>query len=191
MDDIDCEIIKSCLSGDVDAYSALIDKYQQQIYKQVFWYAENHQTAEELTHEVFVQGYLSLDKYQAKAPFIHWLRKIASNIGCRHIKEIQKMRKHFSIEGWDAPVEEPQESAADEASSILKELLGILNAEDRMVLTLLYIEGLSVKEIASRMSWNIGMVKMRVFRAKNKIKKHVRYSDKRDDYEAVINFCLL
>ncbi len=190
MDDIDYEIIQACLTGDVDAYSQIVDRYQQIIYKQVYWYAENSQSAEELAHEVFVQAFLSLDKYQAKAPFLHWLRRIASHIGCRHIKELQKMRKHFSIEGWDSPVEENNDSLDEhEVAKVLRELLSILSPEDRMVLTLLYVEGLSVKEIATRMSWNAGMVKMRVFRAKNKIKKHVKSSDKRDDYEAIVNLC--
>ena len=189
MNDIDYEIIQSCLSGNVDDYSNIVDKYQQTIYKQVFWYSENQQTAEELTHEVFVQAFLSLDKYQAKAPFVHWLRRIASHIGCKHIKEIKKMKKHFSIEGWDAPIEDKQNIDEHETAQVLKELLSILSAEDRMVLTMLYVEGLSIKKIASRMNWNSGMVKMRVFRAKNKIKKHVDYSDKKADYKALLSFC--
>lgn len=190
MDNIDYTIIQSCLSGDVDAYSEIVDKYQQIIYKQVYWYAESPQAAEELAHEVFVQSFLSLDKYQAKAPFVHWLRRIASHVGCRHIKEIKKMKKHFPLESWDDSVETVDAADEHEVANTLRELLDILSPEDRIVLIMLYVEGLSVKEIAARMSWNIGIVKMRVFRSKKKIKDFVRCSDKRDTYEQVINFCL-
>ncbi len=170
--------IQDCLNGDADSFSKIVEKYQKLIQKQMRWYARDAATCEELVHDVFVQAYMSLSTYSAKAPFRHWLRKIASHVGYRHLKKLEKDTRFLRLEDWDI-VSEPEQQEAkvvDEgkAKKILYGLLERLCAEDRTAVTMMYFERLGTQEIAERMGWSRAMVKMHVYRAKKKLRQIVQ-----------------
>lgn len=184
VDDSDWPVVQSCLAGDADAFAVLVQRYQTLIQRQMRWYARDAGACEELTHDVFVQAYLSLSTYSAKAPFRHWLRKIASHVGYRHIKNMERQGHFFQVEEWDAVEPEAQETMDPmRAKNLLYGLLGRLGPEDRMALTLMYFEELGTKEIADRMGWNRAMVKMRVYRAKKKLRQIVEDEGLAEKYE--------
>ncbi len=169
----DLEIIQDCLKEEnIESYGRLVKKYQSDIARQVRWYAKNNPgVVEELTHEVFVQAYFSLGSFSGKSSLLYWLKKIARRVCYSHLREVYKQKKHTSIDNWDIPVTDTEYLSTQEAAELLYGLLDNLPPEDSTVLISLYIDELSVKEIADQMDWNIGMVKMRVFRAKKKVRK--------------------
>ncbi len=67
-----------------------------------------------------------------------------------------------------------EEGSQKEARELLDWALGKLSAEDRMVLELVYLEGLSVKEAAELLGWSVANVKVRSFRSKKKLEKLLR-----------------
>ena len=126
---------------------------------------------EELVQEVFVEAYFSLKSYRAQAPFLHWLRKIGTRVGYRFWKEQAKTKSHMPLTDFDV-IETKDADAVDSsvAAEILHSLLGRLPRADRLVLTLMYFEQCSTREIAARMGWSRAMVKMRALRARKKLK---------------------
>jgi len=171
----DLQDVKESLNGDSQAYQRLIEKYQQHIGRILWKFTRDKKTHEELIQDVFVEAFLSLTTYKAKAPLEHWLAKIAVRVGYRHFK-LQQRRKEteqFSFEQWDrlASEDERQGIEPQRAARLLYELLAQLPPRDRLVLTMRYLEQHSVEETAKLTGWSKTMVKVQTNRAKSKLKK--------------------
>ena len=83
----DLQEIKLSLQGDSGAYKRIIERYQQHV-SQILWkFTRDERIHEELVQDVFVEAYLSLRTYKAKAPLAHWLAKVASRVGFHHWKQ--------------------------------------------------------------------------------------------------------
>jgi len=126
---------------------------------------------EELVQEVFVEAYLSLSSYRAEAPFLHWLRRIGSRVGYRFWKQQAKTKSTVPLADFDA-VEAEDDDTIDPsvAAEVLHSLLARLPSADRLVLTMMYFEQCSTRDIAEQMGWSRATVKMRAFRARRKLK---------------------
>jgi len=171
----DLRDIELSLKGDSHAYRRIIERYQQHVGGILWKFSRNAGTHEELVQDVFVEAYLSLRTYKAKAPLSHWFARIAARVGYHYWKHNEHKREteHFSFEEWDrlAEKEKVEEVDPSEAAQLLHKLLAQLPARDRLVLTLRYMEGCSVEETAERTGWSRSMVKVQSWRAKGKLKK--------------------
>ena len=169
----DIDDVYQSRQGNHEAYKRLIERHQQTIAKIMWRFSRDMQTHEELVHDVFVEAYLSLSTYKKRAPFIHWLSKIAVRVGYRYWKEQsrQNHKKNFSIKEWDQVLLEPDKIESEQAAELVHSLLGQLPPRDRLVLTLRYLEGCNVAQTAYRMGWSKSMVKVQTLRAKRKLKK--------------------
>ncbi len=164
--------IQASLHGDSAAFERLVQRYQQQIARLCWRFSADPAVCERLVQDTFVEAYLSLKGYKAKGPFIGWLKIIATRAGYRFWKEQDKARLVLPLDDIDvAAPNEKQELEPQLAAQILQGLLGKLDSSERMILTLMYFEDCSIKEIADRMGWTVAGTKMRAMRARNKIKK--------------------
>ncbi len=170
----DLRDIACCLKGNNDAYSRLVERYQDLISARMWRFTRDNDAHWELVQEVFVEAYLSLKKYRAEAPFEHWLSRIATNVGYRFWKARSRKRSRLSV-----PVEELNELAAVEpediapswAADTLQSLLEQLPPRDRLVLALRYIEDRSIEDTAALTGWTQSMVKVQAWRARKKLRK--------------------
>ncbi len=171
---VDLEDIQESRDGNSEAYRRLIERYQRQI-GQILWrFSRDRRTHEELVQDVFVEAYLSLGQYHGKAPFVNWLSRIATRVGYRYWKQInrQKKRESFTLEEWDQlPGDSVKNMDASQAAALVYRLLGQLPPRDRLVLTLRYLEECDVAETAQRTGWTKSMVKVQTWRAKKKLEK--------------------
>ncbi len=163
--------IEACLGGDKDSYERLVRRYEIQITRLMWRFSRNPAVCEELVQEVFVEAYFSLNSYRGRAPFLHWLRKIGTRVGYRFWKEQAKTKALLPLVDFDI-IEKKDADAVDSsvAADLLHSLLARLPRADRLVLTLMYFEQHSTREIAEQMGWNRAMVKMRALRARKKLK---------------------
>ena len=170
MADTDAQDIQACLDGDDEAYARIVKRYERDIAKQMVRFDRDRSACEELVQEVFVQAYFSLDGFRGDAPFLHWLRRIATRVGYRHWTKQSRRAGQVPLETWDGAAE--AEGAIDPATAgaLLHELFARLPPKERLVLTLLHLDECSTEEIADRMGWTRAMVKMRAYRARKKIK---------------------
>ena len=166
--------IQSALDGDGQAFARLVNRYQDQIAAQMWRLSRQHSDCEQLVHEVFVEAYLSLKKYQGRAPFLHWLRKIATRVGYRYWKQQARQRQRAAVplQDWHKSTASPTVGqTAEEAAALVHSLLAKLPPRDRLVLTLMYLEGCSIAEAAELSGWSQTMVKVQAHRARKKLKK--------------------
>ena len=173
-DKLDLADVEATLNGDEEAYAAIVERHGQTVQKQMRNFTRDPLLVEELSQDVFVEAYLGLAKFRGDAPFRHWLARIATLTGYSFWKRRDKNRKNVPLHE-NMEIAHPEESEAagnpDEAAKLLFELLATLSAEDRMAMTLMYLENLGQDEIAERMGWTRVMVAVRLYRAKQKLKK--------------------
>lgn len=170
-DDADRRDIRASLEGDGEAYGRLVGRHQAQIARRMWRFTRDRRELEELVQDVLVEAYYSLRGYRGAAPFEHWLNRIATRVGYRFWKRRQQAAREVPLQDWD-DFEQPGESPLEtqEAAELLHDLLGQLPPRDRLVLTLLYLEELSVAEVARRAGWSRTMVKVQAHRARKKLR---------------------
>lgn len=177
----DLEGVRQTREGDPEAYRRLIERHQDHVSRMLWRFSRDRRVHEELVQDVFVEAYLSLSSYRGRAPFEHWLSRIATRVGYRHWKE--RARRHeaepFNLREWDeasgdgaaSHVPEP-----DHAAELLHRLLAQMPPRDRLVLTLRYLDQCDVAETARRTGWTRTMVKVQTLRARNKLRKLIEQS---------------
>ena len=174
----DRTIIETVLGGDVNAFEELIRKYE----RTVFAIASRHVPSDrvgETAHEAFVRAYRSLPNYGFEKPFDHWLSRLAVRT-CYDFWRKQKRSREIPAEAFfgehaewvqDVLSEEAEkkfraEMRAREAKELLEWALSRVSAENRMALTLIYLEGYTVKEAAEMLGWSVVNTKVRSHRAR-------------------------
>jgi RNA polymerase sigma-70 factor, ECF subfamily len=173
VDGVDWHDIQATLGGSSDAFARLINRYQQAIAAQMWRFSRQPSVFEDLVHDVFVEAYLSLDRFQGRSPFLHWLRKIAVRVGYRHWKSEDRRRRRTILplnEAATVAVAEGDANAADTLRRV-QGAIACLSPRDRVVITLIYLEEHSVATTASLLGWSETMVKVKALRARRKLKK--------------------
>lgn len=174
----DFHLIQEARNGDQRAFSLLLDRYRDAIYRTVHKMVHNKEDADDLTIEAFGKAFHKLESYQPKYAFSTWLFRIAIN-NC--IDHIRKKRLHFlSI---DEPID--SEGAQDYAANIrfrglnpeekvirrqrlelMRRTLEQLSHKYRLMIELRYFEELSYEEISNELEMPIGTVKAQLHRAR-------------------------
>jgi len=170
---LDLADIDSSLSGDDQAYARLVRRYQAPITSQVWRASRRRDDCEELVQEVFVEAYVSLSKFQARSPFLHWLRKITTRVCYRYWKRQARQRRQATLSDaqWSQLALDGSSVAnADQAADVVHDLLAKLSPRNRMVMTLIFLEECSIAEAAELTGWSRTMVKVQSFRARQKLK---------------------
>ena len=179
----DAAIVQQVIDGNTNAFETLMKRYEQPVLGILKRHLPYNQV-EETAQDVFVRAYQSLPGFKQSGSFRHWL----SSIAVRTCYDF--WRKHYR--NREMPLSTLTEAQADwlektlsdtsgnayedlgrqkEAREVLDEALGRLSAEDRMVLELVYLEGLTGKEAAKLLGWSVANVKVRAFRARKKLEK--------------------
>ena len=180
-DTAELEDVRQSRQGDSGAYRRLIERHQEHVSGILWRFSRDRLVHEELVQDVFVEAYMSLRGYRGKAPFEHWLSRIATRVGYRYWKQTARRREteNFTLEEWDrVPDGSAEQMDPSEAASLVHRLLAQLRPRDRLVLTLRYLEGCDVAETARRTGWTRGMVKVQTLRAKKRLEKLIAKAGK-------------
>lgn len=169
----DMSHIRAALNGDENAFERLVEIYQPTIAKMMWKFTRDASYHHELTHDVFVKAYFNLKNFKGKAPFEHWLRRIATRTGLDFWRKRSKENQRLEIlqEEWAIINQEDQSNCdPEQAGLLLQKLLSQLSPRNRIVLTLLYWDNNSVSKTAELLGWSQSMVKVQAFRARKKLK---------------------
>ena len=90
-------IIQRCLSGDIDVFKHLVNKYQLRIINTCYKYTKNIIDAEDVAQEVFLKAYLNLKSFNFDSKFYSWLYRIAVNTSLNYINSKEKRREKETI----------------------------------------------------------------------------------------------
>jgi RNA polymerase sigma-70 factor (ECF subfamily) len=167
---------------DEDAARALFGHLYPLVARLVRSHLPRRTSQEDLVQTVFMKMFASLDRFSGAVPLEHWVSRIAINT-CLNQLAAEKARPELrwadlseeqtqTLEAVTAGPEEldPLQNLA--AREIVEKLLAQLAPTDRLVLTLLHLEGRSVEEVRELTGWNAPVIKVRAFRARRKLRKH-------------------
>lgn len=180
------ELIQLCQKGDVRAFEQLIEGYEKRIINYCYRMLGNAQDAEDAAQEVFVKVFRFIGSFTGQSSFSTWLYRIASNV-CLDLLRKAKRRPQESVsiyqyneegEEFSLPIEDksptPYEKAQQsEAQKALLAALEKLGEEQKRVVILRDIEGLSYEEIAAVTGVTPGTVKSRLNRARKSLQKYL------------------
>jgi RNA polymerase sigma-70 factor (ECF subfamily) len=179
----DADIIRRIIDGDVNSFEYLLKKYQDHVLRIVTKHIPYNEV-EETAHNVFVRAYQALPGFKQEGSFRQWLSAIAVRT-CYDFWRKQYRSRELpmsdltdSHQGWLEKTLSNQSNKSfhekgreKEARELLDWALSRLSVKDRMVIELVYLEGLSVKEAAGLLGWSLSNVKVRSFRSRKKLEK--------------------
>ena len=180
-EDPDRALVVAVLDGDATAFRGLVERYQGKVYTAIYGMVRNQEDARDLAQEAFVKAYQNLSGFRLESSFYTWLYRIAMNVALDHLRR-QKLRRHEAFEDGVATKEtgsvlsdgahrdNPGQSLERKRlhAAILR-ALDELPEDQRQVIVLREVEGLSYKEIADICEIPEGTVMSRLYYARRKL----------------------
>jgi RNA polymerase sigma-70 factor (ECF subfamily) len=175
-------LVAAAATGDEGAFEQLFERHRRQVARVAGRFFAQRDQIEEIIQDSFTKAYFALNSYHGThaASFKAWLAQIAINCSYDHLRRLRRRPE----QGFgDIEESEAQEFAAQMRSpprdvetelisrDLAAKLLSRLSADDRLVLTLLDVEGFSVAEIAEVTKWSISKVKVRTHRARANLRR--------------------
>jgi RNA polymerase sigma-70 factor (ECF subfamily) len=179
----DAEMVEAVREGDATAYRGLVEKYQGRVYNVIYGMVRNREDARELTQETFVKAYRNLHGFRSDARFYTWIYRIAMNLSI----DFTRRRKRAPVSGLeeDIATRDAEGSISEvhhadsprrtlERKQLYKSIMNALDElpeQQKQVILLREIEGLSYREIADVLGVAEGTVMSRLFYARKKLQK--------------------
>ena len=178
---------------DEDAARALVEHLYPLVFKIVRAHRPRRLDENDLAQEIFMKMFANLEQYRGVVPFEHWVSRVAVTT-CLDRLRAQKRRPELrwtdltetEADKLDAVlsaqnVPHPSQSLVER--EVVGKLMYALSPEDRLVVQQLDLEERSIAEIQAITGWNATLIKVRAFRARRKMKKHLAQMEKAERYE--------
>ncbi len=180
----DVELVARVLAGEEAAFEELFNRHRRRVAHIAGRFFRQREQIEEIIQETFMKAYFALGDFsnQKEASFAAWIARIAFNSCYDELRRIKRrpesamssvseeeaawLKEQLHAEGAETDVEE-----AAVSRDLAAKLLSRLDAEDRLVLVLLDVEGMSVAEIAKLNRWSTAKVKVRAHRARAHLRR--------------------
>jgi RNA polymerase sigma-70 factor (ECF subfamily) len=171
-------------AGDEAAACQLVERLSPLILKLVRAHLPRRTSEEDLVQTVFMRIFAKLDQFSGTVPLEHWVARVTVNT-CFNQLKYERVRPELRWADLSAEQEEVlRELAAstDElpaarnyaARELVERLLECLSPEDRLIVTLVHLEEKSLADVRRITGWSPTLVKVRAFRARHKMKKHLK-----------------
>ncbi len=181
----DRALVEEALRGDEHAYEELVEKYERALYHHIRKMVRSGQVVEDLVQESFIKAFGALESYSPTYAFSTWLYKIATNHTIDHLrkkklptrsidKPIRTKEGQMDYQVPDTTYRPDQHIVEDQRRSIIQEAIDALPPKYHRVIVLRHQEEKSYQEIAEELDLPLGTVKAHIFRAREKLNKHLR-----------------
>jgi RNA polymerase sigma-70 factor (ECF subfamily) len=174
-------LIERCLQGDQTAWDALVRVYRRKVFNVAYKFVGGHEEAEDLTQEIFLKVFKSLDTFDRRANFQTWLISVSRNLCIDHYRSVRKERATIdrAVDASElAPASrDPGPMAALEQRdrlTLLRDALAALPGPLRKAVMMRDIHELSYQEIADRLGLPEGTVKSRINRGRAGLARQIR-----------------
>lgn len=170
-------LIRRAMSGDTEAYGELVERYQQRIFNLVGRMVGRREAAEDLVQEIFIKAFRKIGGFRFESSFFTWLYTIALNTCRNYYRRPEPLRSALDVEENEAlverasPTEAPDEQVfRRQRAELIRRVLDQLPPDQKEVLIMCDLEGLSYQQIADLTGVPIGTVRSRIFRARSNLK---------------------
>lgn len=191
---VEFELIEKARSGDDAAFNQVVQAYRKRILGTIARLIGKPEDVEDVGQEVFLRLYFSLDQLRTPEVFEPWLYRLTVNAAYDYMR-----RQRRRPESRMSDLSEQQVIMADAAAGgradeelkrrtrvreLAQSLLGMISEEDRILLTLKEVEGLSLKELEQIYGVNENALKVRLFRARQRVLKAYEATEAKSSQQA-------
>lgn len=181
----DRDLVRQAQRGNKEAFEELVRRHQNRVFAVARGILKRQEDVEDVSQQVFVKAFFALKRFDQRSAFSTWLYKITVN-ECWDVLRKRKVRPlvyeaDFSEEQsrlYEASekrgVDEPDVATRLDAKQRVERLLSFLDERDKGMLILKEVEGFAIEEIAELFELNTNTVKVRLFRARQRILSQLR-----------------
>lgn len=162
--------IRACRAGDRQAFRHLVERYQAQAIGHATGILGNREDALDSVQDAFLDAFQALNRFDLTRSFYPWFYVILRN-RCYKFASARARQKTDNIE--ESHILEPSVTMPYEELLLLDRALLQLDPEDREIITLKHLDGLSYKEISERMGIPEGTVMSRLFHARRRLRERL------------------
>jgi RNA polymerase sigma-70 factor (ECF subfamily) len=184
MEQIDLRaLVEAARAHDEDAARALVRALYPLVAKVVRAHRPRRAAEEDLCQMIFIRMFQNLAQFSGKVPLEHWVSRIAVNTCLNQIasEKVRPELRHADLSEEEVAVIEKLATTSDDLApdaqfasrQLVEHLLEHLKPAERLVIDLMYLQGRSVNEIKTATGWSAPLVKVRAFRARQKLKQQL------------------
>ncbi|RFZ93031.1 RNA polymerase sigma factor [Mucilaginibacter conchicola] len=173
----DIELIQQTLGGNQSAYADLIKRHQRFVFTLALRFTKNREDAEEVAQDCFVKAYRSLSSFQQQSKFSTWLYSIVYTTAMTFLRKkridtssIDDDETYLQLENKPGSFDENNVENKSR-SYYLNQAIGQLLPDDAAIITMFYKGEQSLEEIAQVMGIEANTVKVKLFRARQRLKE--------------------
>jgi RNA polymerase sigma-70 factor (ECF subfamily) len=179
----DEDLVRQCRAGEIKSFDLLVERHQRAIFNLALRMVRNYDDAADVSQSAFVKAYENLERFDPQYKFFSWLYRIAVN---ESLNSLEQKKRFEGLEGndlaADTPDEKDDESVREERR--IQDGLMMLSVDQRAVIVLKHMQGLSYREIGQILDLPEKTIKSRLFSARQTFKdilkkKGVRKNDRR------------
>jgi RNA polymerase sigma-70 factor (ECF subfamily) len=178
---VEFELIGQAQAGDDAAFNRIVTAYRKRILGTIARLIGRPEDVEDVAQEVFLRLFFSLDQLRAPEVFEPWLYRLTVNASYDYLRRQRRRNESRMADLSEQQVmmadalaggkQDAEEQRKGECRELVEELLDSVSTEDRILLTLKEVEGLSLKELEKIYSVNENALKVRLFRARQRVLK--------------------
>jgi RNA polymerase sigma-70 factor (ECF subfamily) len=182
-------LVRRAQAGDESAFQEIVERYQSKVFSIIHGIVRQRNDVEDIAQQVFAKVYFSIRNFDFRSSLITWIYKITVNECFDYLRK-KKVRKLVyesdmsedevrRVENSEPAVERTAraDSTLARRDYILK-LMDRVSEEERQLLMLKEVEGYSVEELASMLKMNENTIKVKLFRARQKLVKAAQRLDR-------------
>jgi RNA polymerase sigma factor (sigma-70 family) len=178
----DSDLVNKCLSGEQEAFSEIVTRYKKLIYSVVYNMISDKQEVNDISQEVFIRIYKSLNRYNPEYKFSTWTVKIATNLCLDTLRK--KKFDSVSIDEMidvSSSVDTPEgKYIKKEKSERIRKAIAELPDKYRVPILLFHQNGLSYEEITGILNEPMTIVKNRLYRARLMLREKLELQRKEE-----------
>jgi RNA polymerase sigma-70 factor, ECF subfamily len=182
-------LVRRAQAGDETAFAEIVERYQSKVFSIIHGIVRSRNDVEDIAQQVFAKVYVSLRNFDFRSSLITWIYKITTNECFDYLRK-RKVRKLVyesdmsedevrRVENSEPVVDRqaPADTTLARRDYVLK-LLTRVSEEERLLLMMKEVEGYSVEELAASTGMNENTIKVKLFRARQKLVKAAQRLDR-------------
>src|SRR5689334_17950341 len=182
-------LVRRAQSGDESAFGEIVERYQSKVFSIIHGIVRQRNDVEDIAQQVFAKVYFSIRNFDFRSSLITWIYKITVNECFDYLRK-KKVRKLVyesdmsedevrRVENSEPSIErQPAADVTLARRDYVVKLLSRVSEEERMLLMLKEVEGFSVEELAEQTGMNENTIKVKLFRARQKLVKAAQRLDR-------------
>jgi RNA polymerase sigma factor (sigma-70 family) len=187
----DIELIEQTLTGNQFAYADLVKRHQRFVFTLAMRFSKNREDAEEIAQDCFIKAYRSLSAFQKQSKFSTWLYTIVYTTAMTFLRKkridtdsIDDENTYLQLENQSGGMKNNMAETRSR-SYYLQEAIGQLLPDDAAIITLFYMGEQSLEEIGQTLGIEANTVKVKLFRARQRLKEKLEKNLKNEVKELI------